>query len=337
MWSVVQMSVKRVFTGPQAFSFIPAFVLAGYWLGGEPALLTITLAMPVMALLLRTEKKNTAKLKGITFNAKTVQKPKFEPFHPINTAETKIEKRVCETWWQPQISNHTGEISGFAACDRGTRSPSNSRSIGNTETFAALNETMLDAEQAIVAWKKTGFVAPCVEISLSAHGALETLIADKILWEIDRLSLEPEQLSFVISEAKSFREDGALELKRLSDHGCSIGLKVSGTKTHLPSLIRRTGANHLNLSRRLFAGIDKTPEHTQRINNVILMAQDHGLETTAVGVATSGEHACLAQLGCDNVQGAGLAPPLPLRDTHDWITAHAIRLQSHLCISRNSS
>jgi len=33
----------------------------------------------------------------------------------------------------------------------------------------------------------------------------------------------------------------------------------------------------------------------------------------------------LAQLGCGDVQGFGIARPMPLEDTLDWITRHCAR------------
>ena len=41
---------------------------------------------------------------------------------------------------------------------------------------------------------------------------------------------------------------------------------------------------------------------------------------------TAGEHAMLAQLGCAHVQGFGIARPMPLEATPDWIAAHRAKL-----------
>ena len=53
-----------------------------------------------------------------------------------------------------------------------------------------------------------------------------------------------------------------------------------------------------------------------------------GLATLAEGVETPGEHAMLAQLGCGDVQGFGIARPMPFEDTIDWIARHRAA-QSH--------
>ncbi|MGK7654640.1 putative bifunctional diguanylate cyclase/phosphodiesterase [Roseovarius sp. B08] len=45
--SSFRFSLATVLTGPQALAFLPALVLGGFWLGGEPVLLTIALAVPI--------------------------------------------------------------------------------------------------------------------------------------------------------------------------------------------------------------------------------------------------------------------------------------------------
>jgi len=56
------------------------------------------------------------------------------------------------------------------------------------------------------------------------------------------------------------------------------------------------------------------------------MAERLNLETLAEGVETVGEHALLAQLGCNHVQGFGIGKPMPFNETLDWIQAHEDRL-----------
>ena len=52
------------------------------------------------------------------------------------------------------------------------------------------------------------------------------------------------------------------------------------------------------------------------------MAERLGLATLAEGVETPQEHAMLAQLGCGDVQGFGIARPMPMDETMAWIARH---------------
>jgi EAL domain-containing protein (putative c-di-GMP-specific phosphodiesterase class I) len=72
------------------------------------------------------------------------------------------------------------------------------------------------------------------------------------------------------------------------------------------------------------------------IGAILTMAERLELETLAEGVETVGEHALLAQLGCDHVQGFGIGRPMPFDQTHDWIAAHQAKLQDAPVIGRES-
>ena len=59
---------------------------------------------------------------------------------------------------------------------------------------------------------------------------------------------------------------------------------------------------------------------------ILTMAERLNVETLAEGVETVGEHALLAQLGCNHVQGFGIGKPMPFDQTLSWIAAHNAKL-----------
>ena len=68
---------------------------------------------------------------------------------------------------------------------------------------------------------------------------------------------------------------------------------------------------------------------------VAALAERLGVSTLAEGVETVGEHALLAQLGCDHVQGFGIGRPMPFEQTLDWISNHAAKLTEAPIIGRD--
>jgi EAL domain-containing protein (putative c-di-GMP-specific phosphodiesterase class I) len=78
----------------------------------------------------------------------------------------------------------------------------------------------------------------------------------------------------------------------------------------------------LKIDRSFVMKADRDPEQQRMISAILTMAERLGLETLAEGVETVGEHALLAQLGCDHVQGFGIGKPMPFNETLDWIHAH---------------
>ncbi|MEM1074597.1 MAG: EAL domain-containing protein, partial [Pseudomonadota bacterium] len=73
------------------------------------------------------------------------------------------------------------------------------------------------------------------------------------------------------------------------------------------------------------------------ISAILTMAERLQIETLAEGVESVGEHALLAQLGCDHVQGFGIGKPMPFDETLDWISRHNGKLQSAPQILGNKS
>ena len=72
--------------------------------------------------------------------------------------------------------------------------------------------------------------------------------------------------------------------------------------------------------------LEKDREQQKIVIAVLAMAEQLGLATLAEGVETPGEHAMLAQLGCGDVQGFGIARPMPVDETLDWIARHRARV-----------
>jgi EAL domain-containing protein (putative c-di-GMP-specific phosphodiesterase class I) len=71
---------------------------------------------------------------------------------------------------------------------------------------------------------------------------------------------------------------------------------------------------------------DRDPEQQRMISAILTMAERLQVETLAEGVETVGEHALLAQLGCDHVQGFGICKPIPFEQTLTWIRSHDAKL-----------
>ena len=82
---------------------------------------------------------------------------------------------------------------------------------------------------------------------------------------------------------------------------------------------------------------DRDPEQQRMINAILTMAERLEVETLAEGVESVGEHALLAQLGCDHVQGFGIGKPMPFDQTLDWISRHNAKLQAAPQILGNKS
>jgi len=164
-------------------------------------------------------------------------------------------------------------------------------------------------------------------------------LVEKIRWELDRFELSPDRLAVEILETVMTDCPGdtiSRNIAGLSKLGCRIDLDDYGTGHASIASLRRFAVTRIKIDRSFVMKADCDPEQQRLIGAILTMAERLELDTLAEGVETVGEHALLAQLGCDHVQGFGIARPMPFDQTLDWIIAHQAKLQDVPVIGRES-
>ena len=162
-----------------------------------------------------------------------------------------------------------------------------------------------------------------------AHFVQDFVTAWAKVMELDRFDLEPRRLSIEILEnvvAETDNDVVVANIAALAKLGCGIDLDDFGTGHASITSIRRFTVRRIKIDRSFVTKLDEDREQQKMVAAILSMAERLGLETLAEGVETPGEHALLAQLGCGDVQGFGIARPMPIDDTMEWIARHRIKL-----------
>ena len=94
--------------------------------------------------------------------------------------------------------------------------------------------------------------------------------------------------------------------------------------------------HRLKIDRSFVTRVDRDEEQRRMLAAVLGLADRLGLETVAEGVESVSEHTLLAQLGCDHVQGFGIARPMPPDQLSTWARAHAERVHAAQQIGRSA-
>lgn len=253
-------------------------------------------------------------------------------------AVNALESGQIQPWFQPQISTDTGKVTGFEALARwlhpihGMIPPATFlptlEDAGLTER---LSQVMLyHAFTALKAWDAAGVDVPRVGVNFAMDELRNPGLVDRIKWEMERFELDPGRLCVEILETvvTSSPDDVITRnIAGLAELGCRIDLDDFGTGHASIASVRRFSISRIKIDRSFVMKADRDPEQQKLIGAILTMAERLELETLAEGVETVGEHALLAQLGCDNVQGFGIGRPMPFDQTLDWITAHQAKLQ----------
>ncbi len=249
-----------------------------------------------------------------------------------------LDAGQIQPWFQPQISTDTGQITGFEALARWSH-PERGM-ISPTEFLPAVEESgmlerlaevmMYHAFAALKAWDGAGVDVPQIGVNFAGPELNNPRLLEKIKWELDRFGLTPDRLAVEVLEtvvASGADDMVTRNINALGKLGCRIDLDDFGTGHASIASIRRFAVSRIKIDRSFVMKADRDPEQQRMISAILTMAERLGVETLAEGVETVGEHVLLAQLGCDHVQGFGIARPMPFEQTLDWIARHTAKLQ----------
>ncbi|WP_439525868.1 putative bifunctional diguanylate cyclase/phosphodiesterase [Roseovarius mucosus] len=250
---------------------------------------------------------------------------------------TALQEGRLITWFQPQICTDTGQITGFEALARwqhptaGLIAPAEFLPLlAASGRMEVLGDAMLaNALRALQTWDHLGLDIPCVGLNLSPEELRNPTLPEKFAWELDRCDLPAHRLVIEVLEtvvATSADDVITRNIAALARMGCPIDLDDYGTGHASLATIRRFAVHRLKIDRSYVTAIDRDPDQQRMVGAILSMADRLGLATLAEGVETAGELAMLAQLGCAHVQGFGIARPMPLAATPDWIAAHRAKL-----------
>lgn len=251
--------------------------------------------------------------------------------------EHALDEGQIRPHFQPQISTHTGAITGFEALarwyhpDKGLIPPAEFLPmIEDAGLSERLGEVILyHALSALVRWDRAGLNVPTVAVNFSSQELRNPRLAEKLKWELDRFDLEPKRLSVEVLENVVAQTDNDIivsNIAALAALGCGIDLDDFGTGHASITSIRRFAVRRIKIDRSFVTKLDEDREQQKMVAAILSMAERLGLETLAEGVETPGEHAMLSQLGCGDVQGFGIARPMPVDETMEWIARHRVKV-----------
>jgi len=247
-----------------------------------------------------------------------------------------LEDGQIQPWYQPQLSTNTGEITGFEALarwthpTRGILTPADFLpALDQADLLERLAEVMMyHSFAALKSWDEAGVRVPQIGVNFAGSELSNPQLIEKITWDLDRFDLTPDRLAIEVLEtvvASAPDDMITRNINALGKMGCRIDLDDFGTGHASIASIRRFSVNRIKIDRSFVMKADRDPEQQRMISAILTMAERLGVETLAEGVETVGEHVILSQLGCDHVQGFGIARPMPLDQTLPWIEAHCAK------------
>jgi diguanylate cyclase (GGDEF)-like protein/PAS domain S-box-containing protein len=222
--------------------------------------------------------------------------------------------------YQPVVSVHSGEITGFEALVRWERpgfglvAPGEFLSIAeDTGLIVPMGKQVLRIACAqIAAWSRQfpDQACPRVAVNLSAGQVGQTDLVDDVEQILAESGAEPNSLCIEITETLLMQDTPATidTLNRLRKLGVSLAIDDFGTGYSSLSYLRRLPVTVLKIDQSFILELGLDPQGATIVASVIDLAHALGMECIAEGVETDVHLDTLARLGCDEMQGFLFSP-----------------------------
>jgi diguanylate cyclase (GGDEF)-like protein/PAS domain S-box-containing protein len=234
---------------------------------------------------------------------------------------TAIDQREFVTWYQPQFSARTHELTGVEALIRwnhpqhGNLTPDRFLKIADDlNVMATLDHMVLEnVLNDKLRWIAKGLIVPKVSVNVSSR----RLHDERLIETLTNLGIPPGEICFELVESIFLDdEEGSASgnLERIKALGIDVEIDDFGTgHTSIVSLLKLR-PKRLKIDRQLVIPIIDSPQERAMVRSIIDIARSLGVETVAEGVETAQHADMLRDLGCDHLQGYAFARPLPFHE-----------------------
>jgi len=244
-----------------------------------------------------------------------------------------LERDELLVHYQPRVDLKTGEFLGAEALVRWLRPGVGLIPPGQFITLAEETGLIIPMTEKVLrmacaqnkAWQDAGLKTIDMAVNVSARQFQQDDLVDVITEVLDEIGMDPTHLHLEITESTLMRNPGrALDtLRRLKEMGIGLSIDDFGTGYSSLSHLKRFPIDQLKIDRSFVKDIPGDLEDVAIAEAVIAMAHTMKLKVIAEGVETLDQLELLRSLGCDEMQGYFVSPPVPaadfeylLRDTH---------------------
>jgi diguanylate cyclase (GGDEF)-like protein/PAS domain S-box-containing protein len=223
--------------------------------------------------------------------------------------------------YQPRRELASGRITGVEALLRW-----NSRELGpvapgkfipvaeETGAIGPIGEwTLTTACERLQQWRAAGLLDVRVAVNLSGRQLRQPNIVRMITSQAERAGITPDGIEIEITELIVMRDadHAATTLKHLADIGIRIILDDFGTGYSSLSVLKRFPVHTIKIDQTLVRPVASDPESLEIVRAIVSMGHSLRRRIVAEGVETDAQLEHLREIGCDEIQGFLVSPPLP--------------------------
>ncbi len=241
-----------------------------------------------------------------------------------------LERDELELFYQPKLDLETGRVSGAEALlrwrnpARGLVPPAQFVPIlEDTGLIAVVGRQVLArACHHAMEWRSAGFGRILVAVNLSAAQLRSPQIAEEVELALQASGLPHEDLELEITESVLLEdyEQARSPLAKLVARGVRASLDDFGTGYSSLSSLHNLPVQCVKIDRSFVQAL--RPGRNTIVAAIINVARTLGMRVVAEGVETESQRDILREMGCHEMQGYLIAPPMPHHEFNEWLKAH---------------
>jgi diguanylate cyclase (GGDEF)-like protein/PAS domain S-box-containing protein len=230
--------------------------------------------------------------------------------------------------FQPKVNMRTGTVAGFEALLRwqhpqdGMIPPlSFLPKVEQSDVIVEIGEWVIEqALQQITRWKAQGHVWP-VSVNIAARHFQSSHFLPQLIGILERYpDISPALLEFEILESVALGDIHAMNALIESCRGLGIQFSLDDFGTGYSSLsyLKRIAVQTLKVDQSFVRDMLEDPDDMALVESIINIAKLFRLKVVAEGVESQRQGQLLQSMGCDTVQGYGIARPMPPQNCIAW-------------------
>jgi EAL domain-containing protein (putative c-di-GMP-specific phosphodiesterase class I) len=234
-----------------------------------------------------------------------------------------VERGELEVHYQPIVSAEHGTLRKVEALvrwphpTRGMVSPGAFIPLAeHTRLVVDLNALVLrEAVRQCGIWRRRG-VDLGVTVNVSVLDLLEPSYAARVEALLRETGFPPQALTLEITEGAFVQEPDQVRrtLDELRSHGVRVAIDDFGTGYSSLGYLKALPVDVLKIDRSFVHDMTGSDASAAIVAAAIELAHRLGLVVVAEGVEDEAQFECLAELGCDLIQGYVVSKPLPATD-----------------------
>lgn len=167
-----------------------------------------------------------------------------------------------------------------------------------------------------------------MSINISALNLREADLSHYVQTYIGNLELDAHDVYLELTETSMMQDAGRAitKLTNIRKTGIRVSVDDFGSGFSSLSYLRELPADEIKIDRSLTAYIGSESQSEIIVRKSIEMCHALGFDVVAEGVETKAMMDQLYEMGCDQVQGYGISPPLPFDELLYWLRHRADEL-----------